>query len=189
MLVDQIMDYQKRLLNVETSEHIHNVASMVIFLASKMCKNISDEKLLHLHTMALFHDIGKINIPLEILERDGPLTDGEYELIKQHPKYGKDILHDFGFTDEEIEIVYQHHEKPDGSGYPRGLKNDEIMMEAHILSSIDILDALLSDRAYKRGWEPEKVKEFFIKNEEGLHQAVVDNIIEHFDELLKLRKE
>ena len=186
ILSKQIQKYQNDLLNVETKEHVENVSLMTVFVARKF--GYSDEELYELRELAKFHDIGKIKIPVEVLERNGPLTDDEWDLVKQHPIFGRDIMRDFGFTDEETAIIHQHHEKPDGSGYPLGLYRKDIKFEALIISTVDVMDALLSDRAYKKGWEPEKVKEFFEKNEEGFCTIVVECVLENFEELLNIRR-
>jgi len=187
ILSDQIQKYQDDLMNVETKEHVENVSIMTVFVARKF--GYTDTELYELKEIARFHDIGKVKIPVEVLERNGPLTDEEWKLVRKHPIMGRDIMRDFGFTDEETAIVYQHHEKPDGSGYPQGLYRKDIKFEALIVSVVDVMDALLSDRSYKQGWKPEKVKEFFEKNEEGFCPIVVECVLDNFEELLKLRKE
>jgi HD-GYP domain-containing protein (c-di-GMP phosphodiesterase class II) len=181
----QILLYQDKLLNIETKEHVENVSRMCVFIAGKF--DFTEEKIYNLSIISRFHDIGKIEIPIEILDKNGPLTGEEWSLIKQHPMMGRDILRNFGFRDEETTVVHQHHEKCDGSGYPLGLTCNEISFEAKILAIIDVMDALLSDRSYKKAWPVEKVRDFFEKNEEGFCEAVVDAIMEHFDELISLR--
>jgi len=181
----QILSYQDKLFNVETQEHVENVSHMCVFIARKF--DFTEEEIYDLSIISRFHDIGKIKIPLEILERNGPLTDEEWDLVKQHPILGRDILRNFGFKDEDTAVVHQHHEKCDGSGYPFGLTRNEIRFEAKILGVVDVMDALLSDRAYKRGWEVERVRKFFEKNEEGFCPEVVKVILENFEELINLR--
>ncbi|MGC8943928.1 MAG: HD-GYP domain-containing protein [Caldisericia bacterium] len=87
----------------------------------------------------LLHDIGKIELPLEILNKPGKLTSNEYEIVKLHPYYGYEILKNIRFPWPIAKVVYQHQERIDGSGYPRGLKGDEILLEAKILSVCDVI--------------------------------------------------
>jgi len=182
----QIADYQAKLLNIETKNHVENVSDMSVFIARKF--SFTDKELYLLKIMAKFHDIGKTIIPIHILERNGPLTDEELLLVRKHPEEGLRIMRNFGFLDEETKVIIQHHEKPNGKGYPKGLKGDEIDFAASIVSVVDVMDALLSDRAYKTRWSPEKVKDFFIDNDEYFHQEVVDMVLINFRQLLGLRK-
>ncbi|MFN2465929.1 MAG: HD-GYP domain-containing protein [Candidatus Dormibacteria bacterium] len=98
----------------------------------------------------LLHDIGKLHIPDSILLKPGPLSDEELMVMKQHPEMGLDILARLGKFDEEAEVVIAHHERIDGSGYPRGLKGDQIPLGARILAVADTYDVLVSDRPYRR---------------------------------------
>jgi HD-GYP domain-containing protein (c-di-GMP phosphodiesterase class II) len=95
------------------------------------------------------HDIGKISIPGEILAKPGKLTNVEFELIKNHAMYGWEILKNIKFPWPVAEIVYQHHEHIDGSGYPRGLRNNDILIEARIMAVADVVEAMSSDRPYR----------------------------------------
>lgn len=99
--------------------------------------------------MGLVHDIGKIGVPVEILSKPGRLTDAEYELIKQHVETGYTILKDVEFPLPVAEIIHQHHERMDGSGYPRGLKGEEILPEARVLMVADVVEAIASHRPYR----------------------------------------
>jgi len=186
LLKRQIYLYQQKLFNIETEDHVENVSTMTVYIAGFF--GFSEEELYFIKTMAVFHDIGKIKIPIEILEKKDRLTDAEWRIIKKHPMYGRDILRDFGFKNEELSLITQHHEKCDGTGYPEGLESHEISLEAKILGAVDVMDALLSDRAYKDGWEPERVREFFEKNDEGFCPIVVEKILEEFDNLINIRK-
>jgi HD-GYP domain-containing protein (c-di-GMP phosphodiesterase class II) len=107
------------------------------------------EKIEGLHMAGLVHDAGKISIPAEILSKPTKLTPGEYALVKMHAQRGYEILKDVVFPWPIAEIVRQHHERMDGSGYPRGLKAEEILMEARILSVSDTVEAMVSDRPYR----------------------------------------
>ena len=186
MLIEQIDFYQNKLFNVETRDHVRNVSEMTVYIAEIL--GFSDDELYKIREISRFHDIGKIRIPLDVLERNGPLTDEEMKLVRKHPEYGRDILRDFGYSDEELTMVLQHHEKPDGSGYPFGLIGQEISIEAKIIGVVDVMDALLSPRAYKKAWSEEKVKDFFIKNEENFSEIIIKVVLKHFDNLLLLRR-
>jgi HD-GYP domain-containing protein (c-di-GMP phosphodiesterase class II) len=95
------------------------------------------------------HDIGKISVPAEVLSRPGKLSAIEMELVRQHPQQGYEILKDVQTSWPLAEIVYQHHERLDGSGYPRGLKGEEILLEARILGVADVVEAMASYRPYR----------------------------------------
>jgi HD-GYP domain-containing protein (c-di-GMP phosphodiesterase class II) len=99
--------------------------------------------------IVLVHDIGKIGVPAEILTKPGRLTPVEYELVKEHVDRGYKILKDVKFPLPIAEIIYQHHERLDGSGYPRGLKGDEILLEAKILMVADVVESMASHRPYR----------------------------------------
>jgi len=96
------------------------------------------------------HDIGKIKVPIRILNKSEMLTDNEWEQIKNHPVVGYELLKDLDFPWQVAKMVLQHHERFDGSGYPSGLKNDEILMEASILAVADVIEAMANDRPYRQ---------------------------------------
>jgi HD-GYP domain-containing protein (c-di-GMP phosphodiesterase class II) len=95
------------------------------------------------------HDIGKISIPSRILNKPGKLTDQEFDLIKTHPQVGHDILKTINFPWPIADIIFQHHERMDGSGYPRGLKRKDILLEARIVAVADVVEAMASKRPYR----------------------------------------
>jgi len=102
-----------------------------------------------IRTAALVHDIGKMNVPAEILSKPGTLTDVEFGLIKSHSQVGYDILSRTQLPEPVAEVVLQHHERLDGSGYPRGLTGDDILPEAQVLSVADVVEAMSSHRPYR----------------------------------------
>jgi HD-GYP domain-containing protein (c-di-GMP phosphodiesterase class II) len=102
-----------------------------------------------IHVAGIVHDIGKINVPLEILSKPGKLTDVELELIKVHAERGYEILSPIEFPWPIADIVRQHHERLDGSGYPLGLTGDEMLPEARIIAVADVVEAIASDRPYR----------------------------------------
>lgn len=139
-----------------TSGHEQRVGIIAADIACEM--GYSAEQCEVLQEIGLVHDIGKISIPSEILTKPTKLSPLEYELIKAHPEKGYEILKNIEFPFPIAEIIYQHHERIDGSGYPRGLKGDEILWEARILAVADVIEAMASHRPYRAGL--------------GIHQAL-----------------
>lgn len=150
----------------ETEGHTQRVTILTQRLARFM--GVSGEALVHITRGALLHDIGKMAIPDSILLKPGALTQDERELIKQHPKFAYDMLKRIEFLRPAIDIPYCHHERWDGTGYPRGLKGEEIPFAARIFPVVDVWDALTSDRPYRKGVPPEEVRER-IRAEAGGH--------------------
>lgn len=132
--------------DVYTHNHSIRVEQYTLKIASRM--GLPNEMLLTLAVASLFHDIGKVNVPDEILNKAGRLTELEYEYIRHHPSDSVKMLSS-KFEQDLTNIVEQHHEKMDGSGYPKGLKGDEIMLEAKIVAVADAFDAMTSDRSYR----------------------------------------
>jgi len=130
-----------------TAGHQLRVATLSRAIASEM--GLDTEKLNAIRIAAILHDIGKIYIPNEILTKPDRLTETEYSVVKNHPLAGYDILKTIDFQMPVAQIVYQHHERLDGSGYPLGLSGNEIMMEARIVNVADVVDAMISQRPYR----------------------------------------
>ena len=146
---------------------------------------------------AVLHDIGKVGIPDSVLNKPGRLTDEEYEIIKSHVIIGRNILETtYGskisnkILDYAKDIVYHHHEKFDGTGYPEGLKGDEISLNSRIMSLIDVYDALANDRIYKKAMPYEEVEEF-MKSQIGksFDPKVVNVFLLVKDELKRINEE
>ena len=135
----------------ETLQHSKRVAAYAVLLGE--AKKLSTEELGHLALGALLHDIGKIAIPHNVLMKAGPLNDQEWGVMRLHPQIGWELLSEFPELGAEAEIVYSHHERFDGKGYPRRLKGHDIPLGARIFSIVDTLDAITSDRPY-RGRQP-----------------------------------
>ena len=112
---------------------------------------------------AMLHDVGKIGIREDILLKEGSLTESEYEEVKKHSPFGAEIVKPLRFLEKEIPIIRHHHENFDGTGYPDGLKGEEIPLEARILSLSDVYDALTSDRPYRKAYSPKKALEIMQK--------------------------
>lgn len=130
-----------------TADHEIRVAEIACAIAREM--RWSEYKILGLRLAAMVHDIGKISVPIEILNKPGPLSEPEWLLIKAHPETGYEILKNIPFTWPVAATVRQHHERLDGSGYPLGLKGDAILPEAKVLAVADMVDAMSSDRPYR----------------------------------------
>ena len=130
-----------------TAGHQRRVEQLSVAIAK--CIGLSGDVIAGLSLAALIHDIGKIGVPLEILVKPGRLDDDEMRLIRAHPKIGYNILKDIEFPWLIAQIVFQHHEKINGSGYPQGLSGNEILLEAKILSVADVVEAMFSHRPYR----------------------------------------
>ncbi len=130
-----------------TAGHQQRVATLTFAIGREL--SLPDDQLKGLHIAALIHDIGKIYVPAEILSRPTMLTESEFALLKTHPKVGYKILKNIEFNWPVAEIILQHHERLDGSGYPQGLKNGDILLEARILGVADVVEAMQSHRPYR----------------------------------------
>jgi|LSQX01.1.fsa_nt_gb PAS domain S-box-containing protein len=131
-----------------TAGHQKRVAELAKFMAMKM--RLSPESVDAVEMASLIHDVGKIKVPAEILSKPGPLDEVEYLLVKTHPQAGYNLLKDIDFPWPVAEIVLQHHERLDGSGYPQGLKGKEILQEARIIAVADVVEAMASGRPYRK---------------------------------------
>ena len=140
----------------ETEGHTRRVTALTQTLARGM--GLKENDIVHITRGALLHDIGKMAIPDGILLKPGKLTDDERAIIEKHPRYAYEMLSPIKFLHPALDIPYCHHEKWDGSGYPRGLKGEEIPFAARIFAIVDVWDALVSDRPYRKGIHPAEVK-------------------------------
>ncbi|HEX9333330.1 MAG TPA: HD domain-containing phosphohydrolase, partial [Anaerolineales bacterium] len=142
----------------ETEGHTRRVTEMTLRLARFM--GIHDNELVNIHRGVLLHDIGKMGVPDHILKKTGKLDADEWTQMQQHPVYAYNLLSPISYLRGALDIPYCHHEHWDGSGYPRGLKSEQIPLSARVFSVIDIWDALLSDRPYRKAWPREKVIDY-----------------------------
>ncbi len=150
----------------ETEGHTLRVTETTVALA-KMAK-YSDSEMIHIKRGALLHDIGKMGVPDAILFKPGSLNAAEWIVMRQHPVYAYELLHSIEYLRPSIPIPHSHHEKFDGSGYPQGLKGEQIPMPARLFAIVDVWDALTSDRPYRAAWSHEKVMDH-IQSLSGTH--------------------
>jgi cyclic di-GMP phosphodiesterase len=150
----------------ETEGHSRRVTELSIKLAQAM--GLSDEDIVHLRHGALLHDMGKIGIPDSILHKQDELTEEEWIIMRKHPKFAFDMLNAIDYLREALDIPYFHHEKWDGTGYPQGLKGDQIPIAARIFAVADVWDALTSDRPYRPAWSREEALNY-IREQSGKH--------------------
>ena len=150
----------------ETQGHTLRVTELTQRLAEAM--GIQSEEMVHIRRGVLLHDIGKMGIPDQILLKPGKLTDEEWVTMRRHPQYAFDMLSSIPYLRTALDIPYCHHEKWDGSGYPRGLKGEEIPLSARIFAVVDVWDALTTDRPYRAAWK-EKDAVAYIEQQSGIH--------------------
>ena len=148
----------------ETEGHSHRVTDLTIEVAEKF--DFDENAIRYVYYGALLHDIGKMGVPDEILNKPGELTPEERAIINQHPIYAFEMLKDIEYLQQAISIPYSHHENWDGTGYPQGLQGEEIPLPARIFSVVDNWDALTSDRPYRNAWSKEKAYNY-IKEQSG----------------------
>lgn len=161
----------------ETEEHTLRVTEKTLALAKHF--DFNEDELLCMKYGSLLHDIGKIGIPDSILLKPGGLTDEELATMRKHPTYAFELLSPIPHLKCALDIPYSHHEKWNGTGYPRGLKGEQIPLAARIFAVVDVWDALLSDRPYRKGWSEEKVLQY-LKEQSGKHfdPKVVETFLE-----------
>ncbi len=150
----------------ETEGHTQRVSEVTVQLARRM--GIGPERLVHIRRGALLHDIGKLGVPDQILLKPGRLSEAEWEIMRQHPVYALKMLTPITHLQPALDIPYCHHEKWDGSGYPRCLKGEQIPLAARLFAVVDVWDALGSDRPYRQAWPKEKVLKY-IREESDKH--------------------
>jgi len=167
----------------ETQGHTDRVVEMTVELARRM--GVIGEDLTHIKRGTLLHDIGKLGIPDQILHKPEPLTEEEWVLMRQHPHYAYDLMRAIPYLQPALDIPFSHHERWDGSGYPKGLKGEDIPLPARIFAVVDIWDALLYDRVYRDAWPEEKVIEY-LKNTAGIE--LDPEIVKVFLDLLEEEK-
>ena len=163
-----------------TAGHQRRVALLAKAIAENM--NLPEQQVEGIYMVGMIHDVGKISIPAEILSMPRRLTPAEYNLIKNHPQAGYDILKNIDFPWPIADIILQHHERIDGAGYPKGLIDKEIMLEAKIIMVADVVEAMASHRPYRAAFGLEKALDEIKQNSDILYDAdVVEACINVFE--------
>jgi len=150
----------------ETEGHTERVTEMTIQLAR--AAGLDEETLKHVWRGGMLHDVGKLGIPDAILLKPDKLTEVEWEIMRMHPVYAYEWLSSIAYLQPALDIPYCHHEKWDGTGYPRGLKGEEIPLSARIFAIVDVWDALTSDRPYRKSMEAREAWEYIL-SQPGKH--------------------
>ena len=150
----------------ETEGHSQRVMELTVKLAKVY--GLDDEALHQIRRGAILHDMGKIGVPDAILHKQDTLTDAEWEIMRKHPQFAYDMLHPIEYLRPALDIPYCHHERWDGTGYPRKLSKTEIPLAARLFAVVDVWDALTSDRPYRPAWkEADALK--YIREQSGKH--------------------
>ena len=156
------------LKDIETEGHSRRVMELTIKIAHQMGINIGSEEMANIRRGALLHDIGKMGIPDNILQKPGKLSPEEWKIMKLHPVFAYEWLLPIHYLRQALAIPHYHHERWDGTGYPEGLKGEEIPLPARIFAIVDVWDALLSDRPYRKAWTKGKTLAH-IREQSGKH--------------------
>ncbi|MEJ2685329.1 MAG: PAS domain S-box protein [Candidatus Sulfobium sp.] len=171
------LDYRDK----ETEGHSQRVTEMTLRIARQI--GMSEEELVNMRRGALLHDIGKLGIPDSILLKPGSLTEEEWNIMRQHPVYSYELLRPIAYLRPAIDIPYCHHEKWDGTGYPRGLKGEQIPLSARIFAVVDVWDALRSERPYRPAWTEERAREYILSlSGVQFDPVVVETFVEIIDQ-------
>ena len=182
--MDATIETMSKIVEVKdpyTAGHQHRVSQLATAIAKEL--NLSPDKIEGIRIASLIHDIGKISVPTEILSKSTKLTDIEFSLIKGHSQIGYDILKSIDFSYPIAQIVFQHHERLNGSGYPHNLKDDEILLEARILGVADVVEAMSSHRPYRPARGIDKALEEISQNKGIFYDPkVVDACLKLFKE-------
>jgi PAS domain S-box-containing protein/putative nucleotidyltransferase with HDIG domain len=163
----------------ETEGHTLRVTEMTIQLADQLGVNATD--LVHIRRGALLHDIGKMGVPDSILYKPGPLSEEEWTIMRRHPEFALDMLSPISYLRQALDIPYGHHERWDGSGYPRHLPGEQIPIAARIFAVVDVWDALISDRPYRKAFTKDDAAEFIQKSSGQLFDP---RVVETFLQML-----
>lgn len=142
----------------ETEGHSRRVTDLTVRLARRM--GIGEAECVHIRRGALLHDIGKMTIPDNILHKPSPLSSEEWDIMRQHPACARELLAPIEYLRPALDIPYCHHEKWDGTGYPRGLRGEDIPLSARMFAAVDIWDAVRSDRPYRPAWTEQRARDY-----------------------------
>jgi len=165
MAYDATIEGWSRVLDLrdrETEGHSQRVTDLTLRLARAM--GIAETDLVHIRRGALLHDTGKMGIPDAILLKPGPLSEEEWRVMRRHPTLAYEFLAPIGHLHAALDIPYSHHEKWDGTGYPRGLRGEQIPLAARIFAVPDVCDALTSERPYRHAWTTDRALAYIREN-------------------------
>jgi putative nucleotidyltransferase with HDIG domain len=155
--------------DASTEQHTRRVAQAAVRIGEEL--GLTTARLRELGLAGLLHDIGKLTVPTAILAKPGPLDDEETAIVQMHAEWGDDLLAELGYPGHVRRVVRGHHERLDGSGYPDGLRGDQIDLPTRILAVADVYDALVSHRVYRPAWEPERALALLRAGVGGLFDA------------------
>ena len=159
------------LSNRENGAHAYRVVELTIKLARSM--GIAEQELIHFRRGALLHDVGKLGIPENILNKPGPLDEAEWKIMQSHPQLAYDLLSSVNYLAPALDIPHYHHERWDGSGYPEGLREDQIPFPARLFAVVDVYDALTSTRPYRPAWSRQVVLNYIQQSSGKLFDPTV----------------
>jgi HD-GYP domain-containing protein (c-di-GMP phosphodiesterase class II) len=158
------------------------VTELTVRLAKRM--GIDARDLAHIRRGALLHDIGKLGVPDQILHKSDKLTEAEWVIMRRHPEYAFEMLLPITYLRPALDIPYAHHEKWDGSGYPRRLRGEQIPLAARLFAVADVWDALRSDRPYREKWSAERAREYILEQSgKQFEPQVVTEFMRMLDEM------
>ena len=174
------LTWMTQLKNKDEYTALHSLNVCVLTLTFARHLGMEDAALQEIGLGGFMHDIGKLRVPLEVLNKPGKLTEGEFELMKKHPQYGRDLLNrSGGVPSSTIDIAFSHHERAVGQGYPRGIKQDQISQFARVVAIVDVYDALSSDRVYHKGLTgQETMKKLYEWRNRSLDGILVEQFIQ-----------
>jgi len=170
-----------RIKDVDEYTYLHSMAVSALCISFAQGLDLDATKIKQIGIGGLLHDIGKMKVPLEILNKPGPLSDKEFEIMKRHVKDGESTLQEYPNLDQSCTCVTSHHhERLDGTGYPDGLKGDQISLFGQIAAIVDIYDALSSERCYKKAMTPtEALRKLFEWSQSYLNRELVEKFVAH----------
>jgi len=169
--------------DMATASHSIGVANMAAFLC-KVMKLSADETEIIYHA-ALFHDTGKLYIPVEVLRAPRSLTDEEVKIMQKHPEYGEEIATEYGLPTQVCQYIRQHHERIDGTGYPDGIKGEDLPLGVRIIAVCDVLQAMLQKRSYKEAFSKQKCKTMLMKSAGILDWNIITVALIFWDEIIE----
>ena len=167
----------------ETEGHSKRVLDLTTRISKKL--GVGDDELINIQRGAVLHDIGKMGVPDHILLKEGPLNEEEWEIMHKHPVFAYDMLSTIPFLKKASDVPYCHHEKWDGTGYPRGLRGEEIPIGARIFALVDVWDALRSDRPYRKAWSDDEARDH-IRKQAGMHFDPI--VVKAFEEIIDIEQ-